>query len=266
MNATINQTEGGPVSAAVDYEPSPVAAAAGETRPADRGGTSNPTHAVVLRTRRSPVRVTTVIAVSVVAAVAAAVSFMHMHELAARAGEGWRAWLVPLAIDGLVVAASMTMVVRRRAGKPGGMLAWTSIILGIAASLAANIAAAEPTLIGRAVAAWPPIALLLAYELLMDQIHVAARHAGSQDSAPPAQPIVLAHAARDVAAVPATAAQTTTAPASERQQDGTTLPTGTPHIIPAEGTGTVPRGYWYQCPTGMRTLAKTYDKPPDAAT
>ncbi|MFD1045685.1 hypothetical protein ACFQ1S_08965, partial [Kibdelosporangium lantanae] len=34
--------------------------------------------------------------------------------------------------------------------------------------------------------------------------------------------------------------QTTTAPASERQQDGTTLPTGTPHIIPAEGTGTVP--------------------------
>lgn len=70
---------------------------------------------------------------------------MHMHELAARAGEGWRSWLIPLAIDGLVVATSMTMVVRRRAGP----LAWISVTLSIAASLAANIPAAEPILIGR---------------------------------------------------------------------------------------------------------------------
>jgi hypothetical protein len=204
----------------------------------------------VPQSRRSPVRVTTVIAVNVVAAVAAAVSFMHMHELAARAGEGWRSWLVPLAIDGLVVAASMTMVVRRRAGKPTGLLAWTSITLGIAASLAANIAAAEPTLIGRAVAAWPPIALLLAYELLMDQIHVATHHAGGPRPANPKQPTVLASAttvptsepaaAQEVAALPATAAQTTTVPVSERQQAGTTLPTAGPHGTPATATMPVP--------------------------
>lgn len=105
----------------------------------------------------SPVRATTVAAVSVVAAVAAAVSFLHMHDLAARAGEGWRAWLVLLAVDGLVIAASMTMLLRRRAGNPAGWLVWASMSAGTTASLAANVAAAQPTLIGRAVAAWPPL-------------------------------------------------------------------------------------------------------------
>lgn len=120
------------------------------------------------------VRRTTIAAVSVVAGVAGVVSYMHMHELAERAGEGWRAWLVPLAVDGLVVAASMTMVVRRRAGGSAGWLAWVSMIAGVAASLAANVAAAEPSLLARAVAAWPSFAFLLAYELLMDQVKIGA--------------------------------------------------------------------------------------------
>jgi uncharacterized protein DUF2637 len=116
------------------------------------------------------IRRTTVAAVTVVAAVAAVVSFAHMHDLAVEAGEGWRAWLLPLAVDGLIIAASMTMLVRRRQGKSGGLLAWCSLILGITASLAANVAAAAPTWEGRVVAAWPPIALLLSYELLMQQV------------------------------------------------------------------------------------------------
>ena len=86
---------------------------------------------------------------------------------------------MPLAVDGLVVAASMTMMARRRAGKDAGWLAWVSLAAAIAASLAANVAAAQPTLIGRAVAAWPPLALLLAYELLMDQIRLTATVATS---------------------------------------------------------------------------------------
>jgi hypothetical protein len=45
-----------------------------------------------------------------------------------------------------------------------------ALLLGLGASLAANVAAAEPTVQGRLVAAWPPIGLLLAYELLMQQI------------------------------------------------------------------------------------------------
>src|SRR5690606_19012042 len=41
------------------------------------------------------VLVTAWVAVGVVAAVAATVSFEHMRELAARSGEGWRSWLLP---------------------------------------------------------------------------------------------------------------------------------------------------------------------------
>jgi hypothetical protein len=58
------------------------------------------------------------------------------------------------------------MLVRRRAGMAAGALAWTSLLAGIGASLAANVAAAEATMVGRVVAAWPPVALLLAWELL----------------------------------------------------------------------------------------------------
>jgi hypothetical protein len=116
------------------------------------------------------VRWTTTGAVLAVALVAAVASYEHMRALAETAGEGWRAWLLPISVDGLAVAASMTMLVRRRAGQPSGALAWAALLLGLGASLAANVAAAEPTVQGRLVAAWPPVALLLSYELLMQQI------------------------------------------------------------------------------------------------
>ncbi len=121
------------------------------------------------------VRGVTTLAVVLVALVAAVVSYEHMRALADLAGEGWRSWLLPISVDGLVVAASMTMLVRRRAGQPAGALTWTALVLGLGASLAANVVAADPgvidpALLRRLVAAWPPLALLLAYELLMQQL------------------------------------------------------------------------------------------------
>ncbi len=115
------------------------------------------------------VRRTTVGAVLLVAAVAAVVSYAHMQHVAHRAGEAWRSFLLPLSVDGLMVAASMTALTRRRAGQPVGALAWLALLLGITASVAANVAAAEPTLVGRAVASWPPLALGLSFELLLQQ-------------------------------------------------------------------------------------------------
>jgi hypothetical protein len=116
------------------------------------------------------VRRVTTVAVLSVAGVAAVASYEHMRALASLAGEGWRSWLLPISVDGLAVAASMTMLVRRRAGLPAGGLAWVALLLGLGASMAANVAAAEPTVEGRLVAGWPPVALLLAYELLMQQV------------------------------------------------------------------------------------------------
>lgn len=117
---------------------------------------------------------TTVIAVVAVALVAAVASYDHQRSLAEMAGEDWRAWLLPVSVDGLVLVASRTMLLRRRAGQSAGALGWAALLLGLTASLAANVAAAEATLIGRLVAAWPPVALLFSYELLMQQVRVDA--------------------------------------------------------------------------------------------
>jgi hypothetical protein len=112
-------------------------------------------------------RVITAGAVLVVSAVAAVVSFCHMQNLATQAGEAWRADILPLSVDGLLVAASLVIFVRRRAGRRVGGLPWIGLLLGVSASVAANIAAAQPTVLGRVVAAWPPVAFALSFELLV---------------------------------------------------------------------------------------------------
>jgi len=52
-------------------------------------------------------------------------------------------------------------------------------VVGSVASLAANVAVAEPTAAGRVIAAWPSFALIGAYELLMRQVRLTAASAGS---------------------------------------------------------------------------------------
>jgi hypothetical protein len=131
---------------------------------------SGPTMAAPVWVRR--ITTAAVLAVALVAAVA---SYEHMRALAAVAGEGWRSWLLPISVDGLAVAASMTMLVRRRAGQRAGVLPWVALLLGLGASLAANVAAADPTVVGRLVAAWPPVGLLLSYELFLQQTNHGAR-------------------------------------------------------------------------------------------
>lgn len=113
------------------------------------------------------VQIVTVVAVSVVAAVAAVASYVHMHELATDAGEEWRAHLIPLSVDGMLVAASMVMLVRRRIGQSAGVLPWVGLVLGLVASLAANVAAADPTPLSWIVSGWPPLALAVSFELLI---------------------------------------------------------------------------------------------------
>jgi hypothetical protein len=112
-------------------------------------------------------RLVTAGAVLMVSAVAAVVSFCHMQHLALEAGEEWRADILPFSVDGLLVAASLVIFVRRRAGRRAGGLPWVGLLLGVSASVAANIAAAQPTVLGRVVAAWPPVAFALSFELLV---------------------------------------------------------------------------------------------------
>ncbi|WP_068927507.1 DUF2637 domain-containing protein [Planobispora rosea] len=117
------------------------------------------------------IRWTTTASVVLLAAIAAIVSYRHMHELALRHGESeLGAVLAPLAVDGMIVASSMSILLASRYGRRGGVLPWGLLIAGSLASLGANIAVADPTMIARIIAAWPSFALIGAYEMLMVQI------------------------------------------------------------------------------------------------
>jgi Protein of unknown function (DUF2637) len=98
-----------------------------------------------------------------------------MHLLVELHGQpGWVAALTPLSVDGMIVAASTTLLADSRCGGRGGVLPWVLLVIGSAASLAANVAVAEPTMTGRVIAAWPSFSLIAAYELLMRQVRRAA--------------------------------------------------------------------------------------------
>jgi hypothetical protein len=79
-----------------------------------------------------------------------------------------------MSVDGMIVAASTTLLADSRNGHRGGSLPWLLLAVGSVASLAANVAVAEPTMTGRVIAAWPSFALIGSYELLMRQIRATA--------------------------------------------------------------------------------------------
>jgi hypothetical protein len=119
------------------------------------------------------IRRTTTGCVTLLALIAGTVSYLHMHRLVVLHGQpGWVAALTPLSVDGMIVAASITLLSESRAGRRGGMLPWALLIAGSIMSLAANVAVAEPGMIGRIIAAWPSFALTASYELLIRQVDI----------------------------------------------------------------------------------------------
>ncbi|WP_238438619.1 DUF2637 domain-containing protein, partial [Frankia nepalensis] len=130
-------------------------------------------------------RLATVASVLAVAGIAATVSYRHMRGVALEHGEDpIAAAIIPISVDGLIVAASLTLLADSRAGRRRTWLPYTLLVLGSAASLAANVMHAEPTLAARVIAAWPPLALIGAYELLMRQIRATTRPSHADSNAP----------------------------------------------------------------------------------
>lgn len=107
---------------------------------------------------------------ALVALGAAYASYRHGREFALRFGaDEATAAIWPLIVDGILTTATVelwkTTGHGRRAG--GRWAAWLSFVFGIVLSLCANVAAApELSVFAVAVAACPPLALLLAVELL----------------------------------------------------------------------------------------------------
>jgi Protein of unknown function (DUF2637). len=129
--------------------------------------------------------------VSGVASVAAIVSYQHAYEVVSGHGEGAAtARLVPLTVDGLVVAASLVMLDSARSGRLAPRLARFLLGLGIVATLAANVLhGAAHGVVGSIVAAWPAVAFVGVSELAL--LHVRA-----------GGPVSRADAAETVSAAP----------------------------------------------------------------
>ncbi|EYT91136.1 hypothetical protein ThrDRAFT_03238 [Frankia casuarinae] len=166
--------------------PSSPAANAPAGNPDRHDPTSAPSRRRRWRTGDLWIHIATVIAVLGVAGIAAVVSYRHMRAVAILHGENpANAAIIPLSVDGLIVAASMTMLADSRAHRHRSWLAYSLLTLASAASLAANVMHAEPTLAARVIAAWPSAALIGAYELLTAQIRGAVT-TQTHPAAPPA--------------------------------------------------------------------------------
>ncbi|MBT3164680.1 DUF2637 domain-containing protein [Streptomyces sp. Vc74B-19] len=166
-------------------------------------------------------------AVLVQAVIAGALSFAHLHDLAAAAGQdGWKAWAYPVSVDLLLVAAWR----RLRTDGPS-RLAWCWFLIALVASLGANVATAGlldlddvPAWLSILVAAWPALAFMGGTLLA----HSSAGHTSASpgpapvpdpepasaaepepapvDSADTAPPLPLVHSAPAPPAVPVPAA------------------------------------------------------------
>lgn len=125
-------------------------------------------------------------AVLVQAVIAGALSFAHLHDLAAAAGQdGWKAWAYPVSVDLLLVAAWR----RLRTDGPS-RLAWCWFLIALVASLGANVATAGlldlddvPDWLRILVAAWPALAF-------MGGTLLAHSSAGHTSTAPDPDPVV----------------------------------------------------------------------------
>ncbi|MEE1814303.1 DUF2637 domain-containing protein [Streptomyces sp. SP18ES09] len=102
-------------------------------------------------------------AVLIQAVIAGALSFAHLHDLAAAAGQdGWKAWAYPVSVDLLLVAAW-----RRMRADTANRDAWLWFAIALIASLGANVATAGlldmnhvPAWLRILVAGWPALAFL----------------------------------------------------------------------------------------------------------
>src|SRR5437763_6006809 len=116
------------------------------------------------------------------AGVAGAISYSHMAELARLHGEvGWRSHAFPVSVDGIEVVASLVLLAHRRAGTQAGWLPWAALVAGTAASVAANVAVGASDPVGRLVAGWPAVALLVAIKLLAGLLDARSDHVGGPE-------------------------------------------------------------------------------------
>jgi hypothetical protein len=139
------------------------------------------------------IRFLTAAVVCAVAAFAAVVYYSHIYGLGRAHGQdGTAARLLPLSVDGLILASSLVLLHEARNGRDAPRLARFMLWLGIGATVGANIAyGAGYGLLGALISAWPAVAFIGAVEIAMQQVRRArGPRAAISGPAVPAVPAV----------------------------------------------------------------------------
>jgi hypothetical protein len=142
------------------------------------------------------IRAGTAAVVTAVAAFATVVSYSHVFDLGRLHGQwGTAARLLPLSVDGLILAASLVLLHEARNGRSAPALARCMLWAGVAATLAANaLYGLAWGVLGVALSAWPGAAFVGSVELLMGMVRrTRGTAAGPAAQAAPAD---AEHAAR----------------------------------------------------------------------
>jgi Protein of unknown function (DUF2637) len=140
------------------------------------------------------IRWSSVAAVAVVAGIADWVSYVHAYDVIRSHGEaGLVGRVYPGTVDGLIYCASMVLLDAARRGVAAPVIARWVLAAGIGATLFTNVAAGLSWgTLGAVVAAWPALALVGSYELLMALVRgQAAQPAPAADIPVPGPPAGL---------------------------------------------------------------------------
>jgi Protein of unknown function (DUF2637) len=115
------------------------------------------------------IRASAAAVVTAVAAFAAVVSYSHIYDLGRAHGQdGTAARLLPLSVDGLILAASLVLLHEARNGRAAPGLARFALWLGVGGTIAANGAYGWPYgPVGVVLSTWPGAAFVIAVELVM---------------------------------------------------------------------------------------------------
>lgn len=121
-----------------------------------------------------------------VAGFAAIVSYSHIYDLGREHGQaGTAARLLPLSVDGLILAASLVLLHEARNGRKAPARAWLMLGLGIGATVAANVAyGVRFGGLGAVISAWPAVAFVGAVEMVMWMIRKSRPEVGLQGETP----------------------------------------------------------------------------------
>jgi hypothetical protein len=154
---------------------------------------------VVIMTADRVIRYSTVTAVAAVGLAAAVLSYRHQFELAAGHGESeLTAKLIPISIDGLLLAGTLAVLDASRRQTGHAWAARVTVGLGVAMTMWANIVHGLGFgWTGIIISGWPPVALMAAIEVLARMVRPSAPAVDTAVPGPPAGPVLTQIAPAD---------------------------------------------------------------------